>query len=362
MPVLQREGHLKYALSAGEFRSGGHQQDNPRFAEGTLKYGLPAGWTVYGGARIAERYRAFNLGMGKNMGWLGAVSLDATRANARLPDESRHDGQSYRFLYNKSLTETGTNIQLIGYRYSTRGYFSFADTARKKNEWLQCSYPDGVIQIQPKYTDYYNLALQQAGKGAGEYQPADGESSTLYLSGSHQSYWGTDRTDRQLNAGFNSSVNDISWSLNYSLSRNAWQHETDRILSFDVSIPFSHWMRSGQHICMEKRQCPLQSDPGSSRTGCQYSRAVWHTLEDNNLGYSIQSGYTRGGYEGSSKTGYASLNYRGDTVMPVQDTVTVGLPATVLWAEWRYSGTCQWSDTEPASGRYADSCPCTRCI
>ncbi len=66
-----------------------------------------------------------------------------------------------------------------------------------------------------------------------------------------------------------------------------------------------------------------------------------------------------GGYEGSSKTGYASLNYRGDTVMPVQDTVTVGLPATVLWAEWRYSGTCQWSDTEPASGRYADSCPCT---
>ncbi len=42
--------------------------------------------------------------------------------------------------------------------------------------------------------------------------------------------------------------------------------------------------------------------------------------------------------------------------MPVQDTVTVGLPATVvLWAEWRYSGTCQWSDTEPASGRYADS-------
>ncbi|WP_268625555.1 fimbria/pilus outer membrane usher protein, partial [Escherichia coli] len=103
-----------------------------RFAEGTLKYGLPAGWTVYGGAWIAERYRAFNLGVGNNMGWLGAVSLDATRANARLPDESRHDGQSYRFLYNKSLTETGTNIQLIGYRYSTRGYFSFADTAWKK--------------------------------------------------------------------------------------------------------------------------------------------------------------------------------------------------------------------------------------
>ncbi len=36
--------------------------------------------------------------------------------------------------------------------------------------------------------------------------------------------------------------------------------------------------------------------------------------------------------------------------MPVQDTVTVGVTGNVLWAEWRYSGTCQWSDTEPALG------------
>ncbi|MFZ7873317.1 fimbria/pilus outer membrane usher protein [Escherichia coli] len=33
-----------------------------------------------------------------------------------------------RFLYNKSLNESGTNIQLVGYRYSTSGYFNFADT------------------------------------------------------------------------------------------------------------------------------------------------------------------------------------------------------------------------------------------
>ncbi|MDV1016324.1 fimbria/pilus outer membrane usher protein, partial [Klebsiella grimontii] len=65
---------------------------------------------------------------GKNMGELGALSLDITQANATLPDDSERQGQSVRFLYNKSLTDTGTNIQLVGYRYSTRGYFSFADT------------------------------------------------------------------------------------------------------------------------------------------------------------------------------------------------------------------------------------------
>lgn len=143
--------------------------------------------------------------------------------------------------------------------------------------------------------------LQQAGKGAGEYQPADGESSTLYLSGSHQSYWGTDRTDRQLNAGFNSSVNDISWSLNYSLSRNAWQHETDRILSFDVSIPFSHWMRSDSTSAWRNASARYSQTLEAHGQAASTAGLYGTLLEDNNLGYSIQSGYTREGMRGAVK-------------------------------------------------------------
>ncbi|HCQ8444965.1 TPA: fimbrial biogenesis outer membrane usher protein, partial [Klebsiella oxytoca] len=122
VPVLQREGHTRYAVTAGEYRSGSNQQEKPKFFQGTLLHGLPAGWTLYGGTQLADRYRAFNLGVGKNLGQLGALSLDITQANATLPDDSEHQGQSVRFLYNKSLTDTGTNIQLVGYRYSTRGY------------------------------------------------------------------------------------------------------------------------------------------------------------------------------------------------------------------------------------------------
>lgn len=32
---------------------------------GTVMHGLPAGWTLYGGTQLADRYRAFNLGVGK---------------------------------------------------------------------------------------------------------------------------------------------------------------------------------------------------------------------------------------------------------------------------------------------------------
>ncbi len=51
---------------------------------GTVMHGLPAGWTLYGGTQLADRYRAFNLGVGKNMGYFGALSLDITQANATL--------------------------------------------------------------------------------------------------------------------------------------------------------------------------------------------------------------------------------------------------------------------------------------
>ncbi|XPE51904.1 fimbria/pilus outer membrane usher protein [Shigella flexneri] len=34
--------------------------------------------------------------------------VDMTQANSTLPHDSQHDGQSVRFLYNKSLNESGT--------------------------------------------------------------------------------------------------------------------------------------------------------------------------------------------------------------------------------------------------------------
>ncbi|HHN5969823.1 TPA: fimbria/pilus outer membrane usher protein, partial [Klebsiella pneumoniae] len=132
VPVLQREGYTRYALTAGEYRSGNVQQEEPKFFQGTVLHGLPTGWTIYGGAQLAERYRAVNLGMGKNMGDFGALSLDITQANATLSDYSDHQGQSIRFLYNKALSDVGTNIQLVGYRYSTKGYYNFADTTYRR--------------------------------------------------------------------------------------------------------------------------------------------------------------------------------------------------------------------------------------
>ncbi|MGL4861450.1 MAG: fimbria/pilus outer membrane usher protein, partial [Enterobacteriaceae bacterium] len=64
VPMLQREGHTRYALTAGEYRSGNRQQNRPLFFQGVMLRGLPASWTLYGGTQLAKQYRAFNLGIG----------------------------------------------------------------------------------------------------------------------------------------------------------------------------------------------------------------------------------------------------------------------------------------------------------
>ena len=48
VPFMLREGRVKYNLSAGRFRSAQRQGQSPTFLQGTLFYGLPAEFTLYG--------------------------------------------------------------------------------------------------------------------------------------------------------------------------------------------------------------------------------------------------------------------------------------------------------------------------
>ncbi len=284
VPVLQRESHTRYAVTAGEYRSGNDRQDKPKFFQSTVMRGLPAGWTLYGGTQLADR---------------------------TLPDDSEHQGQSVRFLYNKSLTDTGTNIQLVGYRYSTRGYFSFADTTYNRMSGYNVETQDGVVQMKPKFTDYYNLAYNKRGKIQLSVTQQLGRTATLYLSGSHQTYWGTSSADQQLQAGLNAAVDDINWTLSYSLTKNAWQQGRDQMLALNISIPFSHWMRSDSTSAWRNGNASYSMSNDLNGRTTSLAGLYGTLLEDNNLSYSMQTGYAGGGDGNSGGTGYAALNYRG---------------------------------------------------
>lgn len=65
LPVLQREGRLKYALTAGQYRSYDRSVENTPFGVVTAIYGLPQGYTLYGGLQASAKYQALSLGVGK---------------------------------------------------------------------------------------------------------------------------------------------------------------------------------------------------------------------------------------------------------------------------------------------------------
>ncbi len=311
VPLLQREGRTQYAVTVGDYRSGNGEQEKPTFLQSTLMRGLSHGWTLYGGAQLASRYQSLNAGIGKNIGMLGALSIDITHANAKLPDDTNHEGQSIRFLYNKSLNETGTIIQLAGYRYSTKGYYSFADTTYKRMDGYNLATQDGVIQVTPKFTDYYNLAYNKREKIQLSLTQQLGEQSTLYMTGSHETYWNTSQSDKQLQVGVNTRIDGINLGLSYSLSKNSWQEANDQMLALNLNVPFSYWLRTDSQSIWRNASASYNISHDLKGRMTNTAGLYGTLLEDNNLSYSVQTGYAGGGQGSSSATGYTALNYRG---------------------------------------------------
>ncbi len=313
VPILQREGRVKYALTAGKYRSASNLQDEPDFWQGTVLWGLPAGVTLYGGSQLSDNYQSYAFGAGKNLGTWGAVSADVTHARSVLPDDSHKEGQSLRFLYAKSLNDYGTNFQLLGYRYSTQGFYTLNETSYKQMQGYTLKTQDGPVPTEPVIEDYHNLYYSKKGRIQVNISQQIGTEGSLYLTGSRQTYWRTGDTDQLWQVGYNGSWEDISYGLDWSWNRNPGVQGTDKRLAFNVSVPLSRWLTGGgkaRDITNSSNSAYATYSATHDKSGrvSQQAGINGTLLADNNLNYSVQQGYTTKG-EGASGT--ASLNYQG---------------------------------------------------
>ncbi|HDC4533960.1 TPA: fimbrial biogenesis usher protein [Enterobacter asburiae] len=312
VPVLQREGRVKYAVTAAEYRGNSDQQDDMNFAQGTLTWGLPHGFTAYGGSQLSDDYAAFALGGGVNMGNFGAISVDVTQAHSTLADDSTHDGQSIRFLYAKSLNDLGTNFQLLGYRYSTSGFYTLDDTAYKHMDGYTADFDDDDDQEDaPVWASYYNLYYSKRGKVQLNVSQQLNDYGSIFITGSQQSYWNTDNTDTLMQVGYSGTFAGISYSLSYNYSKNAGAPESDQIYALNISLPLSRWLTPGGDISQSSNNnayatYSLSTDRHGTTT--QNAGVNGTLLESNNLNYSIQQGYQN---HGTGASGSASLQYNG---------------------------------------------------
>ncbi|WP_175995514.1 fimbria/pilus outer membrane usher protein [Burkholderia stabilis] len=274
-----RPGSTRYSFTVGKYRN---QQlnESPLMFEGTATHGFTNAITAYGGIQAAEGYLAGALGASLNTE-LGAVGLDITQSNTRLPNQSNRSGQSVRITYSKLLAPTNTNITVAAYRYSSSGFLSLQDAAALRDlagrgmtdQMLSSGVQRGRLQLT------VNQTLPQ---GYGSF----------YLSGSTQDYWNRDGRDTQFQGGYNNNFKRINYGVSMSRQFDLSQRKWNNTVMLTVSMPLGR----GMHAPYSSTN--MQRD---SRGVTQVQQSLSGALgEDNALTYGVNVGGTGGG--GSSTT------------------------------------------------------------
>lgn len=290
LPVLQREGRFKYALTGGQYRSYNSDVDKTPFGQMTGIYGLPHSFTLYGGLQESSKYQSIAAGVGKNMGDFGAFSTDVTQAWSTPKEQEKSSGQSWRIRYSKNFVDTGTNFAIAGYRYSTSGYYGMQEVLD--------SYGDSSA-LQDRRRNRMELTMSQnIGQNLG----------SLMLSAVKEDYWNSGKTMESYSAGYNNSWESISYGVTYTYSKNGstdsygktTSYDKDQQLAFNISVPLEKFL---------PRTWANYSMNSSKNNGTTHSVGVNGTaLENNALSWNVQQGY---GTNDVGYTGNANGDYKG---------------------------------------------------
>ncbi|MDR0235335.1 outer membrane usher protein FimD [Acinetobacter sp.] len=306
LPILQREDRTKYSVALGEYRSGLRNQDNPLIAQATAIHGLNSGITVYSGTQLSKNYKSVLLGLGANLGNYGALSFDVTHANSELADKSTSKGQSIRFLYSKALLSSGTTFQLLGYRYSTKGFYTLNDVTNKN----MSGYNMGKDQTDlPNIEDYYNLKNAKKGRFQANITHSFGDYGSLFLSGNQQTYWNTDKKDEWVQAGYSNSWKTLNYSFAVSRNKYSGSQLTDTLYTMNLSFPLDKVLAKANFTDNPiKNSYASVSSTQNSNGNETYMAGVSGTLLKNrNLSYNINQGKI----SQQGDIGSFSVNYNG---------------------------------------------------
>lgn len=287
VPVMVREGALKYSLSAGQYRDPDSTEE-PGFGQATLIYGLPYGITLYGGLQGASIYQAALVGMGADLHQFGSISTDITTAKSSLNQErdSAH-GQSWRAQYAKDFPATDTTVTLASYRYSTSGFYTFQEALDRRNQNADAD-DFYYYRSNNNRRSRFQLNLSQSLDALG----------SLYANAYQQDYWGLKGHERSISLGYSNSWHAINWSVNYNLTKTPSMN-SDRQVSLTINVPLSRWL---PNAWATYNMTNVKGGDTAHQVGISGT-----LLEDNNLSYNLQQTYT--GHK-ESNGAYLSSRYR----------------------------------------------------
>jgi len=246
VPYMLREGQQSYAVTAGQYRpaDGALNLQKPSFVQGTYRRGLTEGTTLFGGTLVSEQYHSALVGFAHDFAGFGAISLDVTHAvsDDMGPESKTLSGQSYRFRYAKSIDLTDTSFSLIGYRYSTSGYYSFNEAINARSSNGFTPYIDEALNSSGAFSPYVSGHMKSSFTANVSQQ--FGRYGGVYANLTKTDYWNLAKSNTSLQLGYSFSVGRASYNL--GLAQNSGIGDDIRSVSLSVSIPLGKPGRSSR--------------------------------------------------------------------------------------------------------------------
>ncbi|QBJ77115.1 fimbria/pilus outer membrane usher protein [Aquitalea sp. USM4] len=278
VPRSMREGSDRFNFNIGKVRN--LLNTSPMLGQFTYQRGLSNLLTGNTGLTLSEGYTAFQAGTVFNTS-LGAIGVDATHSNTKIND-TLLKGQSYRFSFNKLFLNTGTNVTLAAYRYSTSGYFSVRDGLNARDL--------AVKSAENPATSFSRLRS----RAEININQTFNQSSSVYLNASVQNYWNSDTRNVQYQAGFRKNLRwgSIGVSVNQVRDNNNNKVAT---MMFNLSINMDggkSFSSTLQHDTEgnNNQQVSLSGNAGEDKRwsyNINANRNTNSTTEDNTIGGSV---------------------------------------------------------------------------
>ncbi|MBV4474078.1 fimbria/pilus outer membrane usher protein [Pseudomonas botevensis] len=277
LPIMVRQGQLKYSVSAGRYNSNSDDQQSPQFVSSTLAYGVSSNLSAIVGTQATENFQALSLGLGRNTS-IGAVSLDLTHSSSRTFGQTVK-GNSLRALYAKTFTGTDTNFTLAAYRYSTEGY-------RTLSEHVEELSSEGEKRTGNSKTRTDLTVNQSLGRNQ--------QFGSLYLNASDQRYWGRGGS-QSLSAGYSNYWGEVSYNVGATYTKDVGNYgpsNNDTLINLSLSFPLGSKPRAPRAFV----SASTQKGSDSTQMGVN-----GYFSEESDSYYSVQAGNSStGGNSGSA--------------------------------------------------------------
>lgn len=221
LSTLLRPGELEYNIAFGRKSSNSNisqpfkQGENGAFWMGSAGYGF-ANTTLNAASILHNKYQAAGINITQSLGSLGAVSAGANLSKALYDDGHTKSGHSVNAKYAKSFSNT-TDLQLLAYRYQSRGYVEFSDF-----------YSNDPYPNYNKKSRYEMRFTQRIG------------SNNIGVSGWTENYWYQKGSASGADMNYSTMLfDDVSLFLQTGYSKQPFQTQPDYNVGINLSIPFS---------------------------------------------------------------------------------------------------------------------------